>query len=54
MAGVVPIDPSQSGSMTGKLEIQTDKFIAFAELCTHLPQVKAFVSALEHRGCYYL
>jgi hypothetical protein len=54
MAGVVPIVPPRTGFMAGKLEVETERFITFAELCVHVPHVKAFVAELDKQGWRYL
>ncbi len=50
MAGVVPIVPPRTGSMTGKLEVESERFITFDELLAHIPQVKAFLGELNKKG----
>jgi hypothetical protein len=50
MAGVIPIVPPHTGSMTGKLDVETERFVTFDELCKHLPQAKAFFDELEKKG----
>jgi hypothetical protein len=54
MAGVVPIVPPRTGSMAGKLEVETTRFITFDELCAHVPQVKSFLEELDKQGWKYL
>ena len=50
MAGVVPVVPPRTGSMEGKLDVETERFVTFDELCTHLPQAKAFFDELDKKG----
>jgi hypothetical protein len=50
MAGVIPIVPPRTGSMTGKLDVETERFVTFDELYTHLPQAKVFFDELEKKG----
>jgi hypothetical protein len=54
MAGVVPIVPPRTGSMSGKLEVEAERFITFNELCSHVPPVKAFFDELDKKGLKYL
>ena len=54
MAGVVPVVPPRTGSMQGKLDIETERFVTFDELCAHLPQLKAFFDELEKKGRRFL
>lgn len=53
MAGVVPIVPPRTGSMDGKLEVQTERFITLDELLTHLPTARAFLNELSEKGWRY-
>lgn len=53
MAGVVPIVPPPAGSMDGKLEVKTERFVTLDELITHLPTAKAFLKELSQRGWRY-
>ena len=50
MAGVVPVVPPRSGIMDGKLDVQTERFVTFDELYTHLPQARAFFDELDQKG----
>ena len=50
MAGVVPVVPPRIGSMEGRLDVETERFVTFDELCTHLPQAKAFFDELDKKG----
>ena len=50
MAGVIPIVPPRTGSMTGKLDVETERFVTFDELYKHLPRAKAFFDELEKKG----
>ena len=38
MAGVIPVVPPRTGSMQGKLDVETERFVTFDELCSHMPQ----------------
>lgn len=54
MAGVVPMVPPRAGSMTGKLEVETSRFVTFNELCAHVPEINDFFVALDKKGLKYL
>jgi hypothetical protein len=50
MAGVIPIVPPRTGTMTGKLDVETERFVTFDELYTHHPQAQTFFDELEKKG----
>lgn len=54
MAGVVPIVPPRTGTMGGKLQVETNRFITFDELCSHVPHIKAFFDELDKKDFKYL
>jgi len=53
MAGVVPVVPPRTGSMEGKLYVETERFITFDEVCTHLPLITSFFDELDKQGRRY-
>jgi hypothetical protein len=54
MAGVVPVVPPRSGSMEGKLYVETDRFLTFDELYTYVPRYKTFFDELDKKGWRFL
>jgi hypothetical protein len=54
MAGVIPIVPPRTGTMVGKLDVETERFVTFDEACAHLPEVKAFFDELDRKGWSFL
>jgi hypothetical protein len=54
MAGVVPVVPPRTGSMNGKLYVETERFLTFDELYTHVSKYKTFFDELDKKGLRYL
>jgi hypothetical protein len=54
MAGVVPVVPPRTGSMLGKLDVETERFVTFDELCSHMPKIKKFFDELENQKRRFL
>jgi len=54
MAGVVPVIPPRTGLMEGKLDVETERFVTFEELCTHQPSAKEFFGELDAKGRPFL
>jgi len=54
MAGVVPIVPPRTGTMGGKLQVETDRFIIFDELYANVPEIRAFFDELDKKKLRYL
>lgn len=53
MAGVVPFVPPRTGCISGKLEVQTERFITLDELLKHFPSAGAFLNELTEMGRHY-
>jgi hypothetical protein len=54
MAGVVPIVPPRTGTMGGKLQVETERFVTVDELYYHVIDFKNFIDELDKKGLKYL
>jgi hypothetical protein len=54
MAGVIPIVPPRTGTMVGKLDVETERYVTFDEAYAHLPEFKTFFDELDKKGWSFL